>query len=162
MRNSWLPVLFFVFGINISFSQTGSNQIFPLPKPHVFEPKTVQICTAIGQVAIRQAKDTPDPSEYFVVESGHGDNRLEVTLSDKEVLVSVDGAKSESYRVVANTVGILSAVLINDTDAAISSIIIDKLTSYVIWSTTEPRDFRRDVPLHNAALLVCSPAPKPQ
>jgi len=63
--------------------------------------------------------------------------------------------------VVANTVGVLTAVLIGEIEPSVSSISIDKVTSYVIWSTIEPRDFTRDVPRHAAALLTCSPASKP-
>jgi hypothetical protein len=160
MRYIWLPVLYFCFAISTGSAQTASSQTFPLPKSHVWEPKTAQICSSVGRVGIRQAKETPDPSEYFIVESGRGDSRLEITLREREVLVSVDGAKPESYRVVANTVGVLTAVLIGEIDATVSSISIDKVTSYVIWSTTEPRDFTRDVPRHTAAILVCSPASK--
>jgi hypothetical protein len=64
----------------------------------------------MGRVGIRQANETPAPSEYFFVEAGRGDNRLEITLGEKEVLVSVGGAKPEKYKVVANTLGVLTAV----------------------------------------------------
>ena len=57
---------------------------------------------------------------------------------------------------VANTVGVLTAVLVGEIEPSVSSISIDKVTSYVIWSTTEPRDFTRDVPRHTAVLLACS------
>jgi hypothetical protein len=115
----------------------------------------------VGRVGIRQAKETPDSSEYFLVEAGRGDRRLEITLGEREVLVSVDGAKPEKYKVVATTVGVLTAVLIGEIEPSISSISIDKVTSYVVWSITEPRDFTRDVPRHTAELLACSPASKP-
>jgi hypothetical protein len=164
MRHSWLSVLCFCFAISAGSAQTAqpaSSQTFPLPKSHVWELKTSQICSSVGRVGIRQAKETPDPSEYFLVEAGRGDSRLEITLGEREVLVSVDNAKPEKYKVVANTVGVLTAVLIGEIDPSVSSISIDKVTSYVIWSTTEPRDFTRDVPRHTAALLACSSASKP-
>ncbi len=164
MRHSWLSVLYFCFAVSAGSAQTAqtpSSQTFPLPKSHVWEPKTAQICSSVGRVGIRQAKETSDPSEYFLVEAGRGDSRLEITLGEREVLVSVDGAKPEKYKVVANTAGVLTAVLIGEIEPSVSSISIDKVTSYVIWSTTEPRDFTRDVPGHTAALLACSPASKP-
>jgi hypothetical protein len=161
MQYSCLSVLYFCFAIGASFAQSASRQAFPLPKSHVWEPKNTQICTSVGQVGIRQAKDTPDPSDYFLVESGHGDDRLAITLSGREVLVSVNGGKPESYKMVADTTGVVDAILVSETDAAMSSISIDKITSYVIWSTIEPRDFTRDVPRHTAALFVCSPTSKP-
>jgi hypothetical protein len=76
----------------------------------------------VGRVAIRQAKGTPDSSEYFLVEGGRGDSRLEITLGEREVLVSVDGAKAEKYKVVANTVGVLTAVLIGEIEPSVGSI----------------------------------------
>jgi hypothetical protein len=161
MRHSWLSVLYFCFTVSAGSAQSApipSSQTFPLPKSHVWEPKTTQICNSVGRVGIRQAKETPDPSEYFLVEAVRGDSRLEITLGEREVLVSVDGAKPEKYKVVANTVGVQTAVLIGEIEPSVSSISIDKVTSYVIWSTTEPRDFTRDVPRHTAALLACSPA----
>jgi hypothetical protein len=164
MRRSWLSVLYFCFAVSAGSAQTAqtaSSQTFPLPKAHVWEPKTAQICSSVGRVGIRQAKETADSSEYFLVEAGHGDSRLEITLGEREVLVSVNGATPEKYKVVANTVGVLTAVLIGEIEPSVSSISIDKVTSYVIWSTTEPRDFTRDVPRHTAALLACSPASKP-
>jgi hypothetical protein len=162
MRHSWLSVLyFFIAVINSGSAQTASTQTLPLPKSHVWEPKSAQICSSVGRVGIRQAKETPDPSGYFRVEAGRGDSRLEITLGEREVLVSVDGAKPEKYKVVANTVGVLTAVLIGEIEPSLSSISIDKITSYVIWSTTEPRDLTRDVPRHTAALLACSVASKP-
>ena len=97
------------------------------------EPKTAQICSSAGRVGIRQAKDIPDPSEYFLVEGGRGDGRLEITLGEREVLVSVDGAKPEKYKVVANTVGVLTAVLVGEIEPSVSSISIDKVTSYGNW-----------------------------
>jgi Gpi18-like mannosyltransferase len=105
-------------------------------------------------------KGNPDPSEYFLVEAGHGDSRLEITLGEREVLVSIDGAKPEKYKVVANTIGVLTAILVGEIEPSFSSISIDKVTSYVIWSTTEPRDFTRDVPRYTATLFACSPASK--
>jgi hypothetical protein len=164
MRHSWLSVLYFCFAVSAAsaqISQTASSQTFPLPKSHVWEPKIAQICSSVGRVGIRQAKETPDRSEYLLVEDGRGDSRLEITLGEREVLVSVDGAKPEKYKVVANTVGVLTAVLIGEIEPSLSSISIDKVTSYVIWSTTEPRDFTRDVPRHAAVLLACSSASKP-
>jgi hypothetical protein len=107
---------------------------------------------------MRQAKETPDPTEYFLVETGRRDSRLEITVGERELLVSVNGARPEKYKVAANTVGILTAVSIGEIVPTISSISIDKVTGYVIWSTTEPRDFTRDVPRHTAALLACSSA----
>jgi hypothetical protein len=109
MRHSWLSVLYFCFAVSAGFAQTASSQTFPLPKSHVWEPKTAQICGSVGRVGIRQAKETPDSSEYFLVEAGRGDRRLEITLGEREVLVSVDGAKPEKYKVVATTVGVLTA-----------------------------------------------------
>jgi hypothetical protein len=161
MRHSWLSVLYFLFAVSVGSAQTASSQTLPLPKSHVWEPKSAQICSSLGRVGIRQAKETPDPSEYLLVEAGRGDSRLEITLCEADVLVSVDGAKPEKYKVVANTVGVLAAVLIGEIEPTVSSISIDKVTSYAIWSTTEPRDFTRDVPRHSAALLACSPASKP-
>jgi hypothetical protein len=164
MRHIWLSILYFGFAVSAGSAQTAqsaSSQTFPLPKSHVWEPKTPQICSSAGRVGIRQAKETPDPSEYFLVEGGRGHSRLEITLGEREVLVSVDGAKPEKYKVVANTVGVLTAVQVGEIEASVSSISIDKVTSYVIWSTTEPRDFTRDVPRHTAALFACSPASKP-
>jgi hypothetical protein len=163
MRNSWLCVLYFCFAVTAAAqsAQTASGQTFPLPKSHVWQPKTAQICSSVGRVGMRQAKETPDSREYLLVESGRGDSRLEITLGEREVLLSVDGAKPEKYKVVANTVGVLTAVLIGEIEPSVSTISIDKVTSYVIWSTTEPRDFTRDVPRHTAALLACSPASQP-
>jgi hypothetical protein len=99
MRLSWLSVLYFCFAVSAGSAQTASSQTFPLPKSHVWEPKTAQICSSVGRVGIRQAKETPDSSEYFLVEAGRGDSRLEITLGEREVLVSVDGAKLEKYKV---------------------------------------------------------------
>lgn len=161
MRHGWLPALCFWLAVSAASAQTAPSQTFPLPKSHVWEPKTVQICGSVGRVAIRQAKETPDASEYFLVESGHGGSRLEITMGDGEVLVSVDGAKPEGYKVVANTVGVLTAVLIGEAEPMISTISIDKVTSYVIWSKTEPRDFTRDLPRHTALLLACAKASQP-
>lgn len=164
MRHSCLPVLYFCLAVSAGFAQTAqpaSSQTYPLAKPHVWEPKIAQMCSSVGQVGIRQAKETPNPSEYLLVEAGRGDSRLQITLGEKEVLVSVDGAKPETYKVVANTAGVLTAVLVGEIEPSVSSISIDKVTSYVIWSTTEPRDFRRDLPRHTAALLACSPVSKP-
>jgi len=161
MRHSWLPALCSWVAVSAAFAQTSPSQTLPLPKSHVWEPKTVQICGSVGRVAIRQAKETPDPSEYVFVEAGRGDSRLEITVGEREVLVTVDGAKPESYKVVANTVGVLTAVLIGEIEPTISSITIDKVTSYVIWSKTEPRDFTRDLPRHTAALLACAKASQP-
>jgi len=132
-----------------------------LPKSHVWELKTAQICSSVGRVGIRQARETQDPSEYFLVEAGRGGSRFEITVREREVLVSIDGAQPGRFKVVANTVGVLTAVQIGEIEPTFSSISIDKVTSYVIWSTTEPRDVSGDVPRHTAALLVCSPASKP-
>jgi len=110
----------------------------------------------VGRVGIRQANDSPATSEYFLVEAGRGVNRLEITLDEKELLVSVDGARPEKYKVVASTVGVLTAALIGEAYPTISTISVDKITSYVVWSTTEPRDFKHDVPRHSASLLICS------
>ena len=156
MRYSWLAAVCLYFATNTISAQTAPSEQFPLPKSHVWESKAKQVCKSVGSVGIRQAKDTPAPSEYFLVEAGRGVNRLEITLDDKEVLVSVDGAKPEKYKVVANTVGVLTALLVGEIEPTISTISVDKVTSYVIWSTTEPRDFTRDVPRHAAALLTCS------
>lgn len=74
--------------------------------------------------------------------------------------LSIDGAKPEEYRIVANTTGILSAVWVDEIDAAVSSISSDKLTSYVILSTTKPRDWKHDVSRLSAVLFSCSPVIK--
>jgi len=161
MLHNWFSVLCLFVAISPVSAQSISSQTFPLPKSRVWDPKTVQICSSVGQVGIRQAKETPDPSEYFLVEAGRGESRLEITLHEKEVLVGVNGAKPEKYNVVSNAVGVLTAVLIGDVEPKVSSISIDLVTSYVIWSTTEPRDFTADVPRHSAALLACYPASKP-
>jgi hypothetical protein len=157
MRNALLSIFSFYLAVNVVSAQPALNQQYPLPKSHVWESKGMQVCKAVGTVGIRQAKDTPAPSEEFLVEAGRGAHRLEITVGDKDLLVSVDGAEPQKYKIMAETVGVLTAVLIGDVEPTISSISVDKVTSYVVWSTTEPRDFTRDVPRHTAALLVCTP-----
>jgi hypothetical protein len=110
---------------------------------------------------MRQAKESPEASEYFLVEAGRSDSRMEITVGDKELLVSVNGATPEKYKVAASTVGILTAVSIGEIEPTVSSISIDKVTSYVVWSTTEPRDFTRDVPRHAAGLFACANPAQP-
>ena len=141
-------------------AQIPSSQTFPLPNSHVWEAKARHTCRSAGSVGIRQAKESPETSQYFSVEAGRSDSRLEVTIGTKEVKISLDGAEPEEYRIVANTTGVLSAVWVDETDAGISSISIDKLTSYVILSTTDPRDWKHDVPRLSAMLFSCSPATK--
>jgi len=157
MRYTLISALCCLFSVSSVSAQTASSQTFPLPKSHTWEMSARQICNSVGQVGIRQAKDTADSSEYFRVESGRGEARLEVTLREREVVVSVDGAKPESYKIVSRSVGVLTAVLVGDVEPTLSSISIDRITSYVIWSRTEPRDFTRDVPRHTAAIFTCSP-----
>src|SRR5215469_5944922 len=107
MRCSLLLMLYFSCVVTMGFAQTVSSDTFPLPKSHVWEPKGVQTCSSLGQVDIRQAKNSADPSEYFLVEAGRGESRLEIKVSEREVLVSINGSKRESYKIVANTTGIL-------------------------------------------------------
>jgi len=134
----------------------GQTSTFPLPKPHPWNPKGTHVCSAVGSVGMREAKESPEPSEYFLVEARRSDSRMEITAGDKELLVRVNGATPEKYKVAANTVGVLTAVSIGEIEPTVSSISIDKVTSYVVWSTTEPRDFTRDVPRHTAALFACA------
>ena len=138
-------------------AQSFQSQEFPLPKAHVWDLKAKQFCNSVGSARIRQASESADPSQNLVVQAGVGVTRLEITMEGEGVLVSLDGEKPEKYKVVANTVGLLTAILVGDPEPSISSISVDKLTSYVLWSTTEPRDFKHDVPRNSAALLSCSP-----
>jgi len=159
MRHVWFSTFCFCFVVSAAIAQRTLIQEFPLPKAdgHVWELKSKQVCNPVGSAEIRQAKDTPAASESILVEAGRGGHRLEITLADKEVMVSVDGATPEKYKVVANKPDVLTAVRVGDVEPTISTISIDMVTNYVLWSTTEPRDFSRDVPHHNAALLACSP-----
>jgi hypothetical protein len=161
MRYGCFSVLWLTLAVTAVAAQNSSTQTFPLPKSHPWNPKATQVCSSVGRVGIRQAKETPDPSEYLLVDAGRGENRLEITVGEKDVLVGVDGAKPEKYKVAANTTGVLAAVSIGEIEATVSTISIDKVTSYVIWSTTDPRDFSRDVPRHAAVLFACSSASQP-
>jgi hypothetical protein len=158
MRFVWTLMFLFSSLIGAISAQNSSSQTFPLPKSHVWDQSATQVCTSAGQVAIRQAKDTAEASEYFRVESGHGEGRLEIKLKERDVSVSVGGEKPETYKIVSSTVGVIAAVLVGDVEPTLSSISIDKVTGYVILSTTKPRDFTRDIPLHIATMFVCSPA----
>jgi hypothetical protein len=146
--------LFFV--VSAAVAQTAPNQQFPLPKSRVWELKSRQICIPVGSTAIRPAKETAGGNESILVEAGPGTHRLEITLAEKELVVGIDGGSPEKYRIVANTTGVLTGVLIGEIEPTISTISIDKVTSYVVWSATEPRDFTRGVPRQTSALLACS------
>ena len=71
-------------------------------------------------------------------------------------MVSLDGAEPEKFKILANTTGVLTAVLVGDIEPTIITISIDKITSYVVWAATESRDLTRDVPRHTSSFLVCS------
>ena len=152
-----LSLFFFCLAVTTASSQTGPNQRFPLPRPQAWESNGKHVCNAIGAVGITQAKDARATEREFLVEAGRGARRLEITLGDKDVLVSVDGGETEKYKVVANRPGVLTAVRVGDIEPTVSSISVDEVTSYVVWSATEPRDITRDTPIHTAALLTCSP-----
>jgi hypothetical protein len=153
MRHLCFAAFCFCFFVSAAIAQTVR---FPLPKAHVWELKSKQVCNPVGSAEIRAAKDTAGASENILVDAGRGTHRLEITLADKELIVSLDGATPEKYRIVANTTGVVTAVLVGDIEPTISTISIDKITSYVVWSATEPRDFTRDVARHASALLTCS------
>ena len=155
MRRLWFAALCFCSVVSAA-AQTAPNQQFPLPKSHVWELKSKQVCNPVGSAEIGPAKDSAGASTNILVEAGRGTHRLEIVLAEKELTVSFDGAAPEQYKIVSNTTGVVTAVLVGDIEPTISTISIDKITSYVVWSATEPRDFRRDVPRHTSALLACS------
>lgn len=142
--------------VSAAIAQTAPTQQFPLPKSRVWELKSKQVCNSVGSAEIGPAKDSAGASANILVEAGRGTHRLEITLAEKELIVSLNGAAPEKYKVVSNTTGVLTAVLVGDIEPTISTISIDKITSYVVWSATEPRDFTRDVPRQTSALLACS------
>lgn len=152
-----LSLFSFCLAVNTASSQTAPNQRLPLPRPHAWESNGKHVCNAIGAVGISQAKDAPATDREFLVEAGRGARRLEITLGDKDVLVSVGGGETEKYKVVASRPGVLTALRVGDIEPTVNSITVDAVTSYVVWSATEPRDIMRDTPIHAAALLTCSP-----
>lgn len=157
MRHSLLAASCFCLLLASTITaQTAPAREFPLPKSHVWELKNKQVCISVGSAEIRPAKETAGASQNIFVDAGRGTHRLEITLGENELLVSVDGAVPEKYKVVANTTGVLTAMLVGEIEPTISTLSIDKVTSYVVWSSTEPRDFTRDVPRHTSALLACS------
>jgi hypothetical protein len=88
----------------------------------------------------------------------HSLNLPPPNISNPKVLLRVGGNETEKYKVVADTPGYVNAVFTGWIEPTLSSIMIDKVTSYVVWSRTEPADPSRDVPHHVTVFLACSRA----
>jgi hypothetical protein len=73
MQYSLFLATWLTLAITPAAAQTAT---FPLPKSHPWTPKGTHACSSVGSVGMRQAKETPDPAEYFLVEAGRGDSRL--------------------------------------------------------------------------------------
>src|SRR5271165_2952905 len=106
MRRLWFAAFCFCFVVSAAIAQAVQ---FPLPKSHVWDLKGKQVCNPVGSAEIRPAKDAAGASENILVDAGRGIHRLEITLADKELIVSLDGATPEKYRIVANTTGVVTA-----------------------------------------------------
>jgi hypothetical protein len=156
VRYSWLSLMLLALAVTVVPAQTNPSLTLPLPRPHRWDPKATQICTPLGNVGIGQGHESAGPSQHLVVEAASGGETLELTWVEKEVLLRVGGHETEQYKVVADTAGYVNAVFTGWIEPTLGSIMIDKVTSYVVWSRTEPADPSRDVPHHVTVFLACS------
>jgi hypothetical protein len=156
VRYGWLSLMLLALAVTLVPAQTNPSLTLPLPRPHPLDPKATQICAPVGNVGIGQGHESAGSNQRLVVEAAAGGEALEITWVEKEVLLRVGGNETEKYKVVADTPGYVNAVFTGWIEPTLSSIMIDKVTSYVVWSRTEPADPSRDVPHHVTVFLACS------
>ena len=84
MQHFWRTPFWFSLVVTAVIAQTAPNQQFPLPKSHVRELKSKQVCIPVGTAEIGPTKETAGASEKILVEAGRGTHRLEITLAEKE------------------------------------------------------------------------------
>lgn len=134
--------------------QTAASLSFELPKSHAWDMKSTLKCTSLARVALHQNTD-PYKRDKLVAEAGAATDKLELTLVGDVLLMRVGERGTDRYKVVGNTEGFLSAVLVGGMIPAVDSIVIHKGKGLVVWSINEPADVFTDVPYGEMVYLTC-------
>ncbi len=134
--------------------ESGMIQTYLLPEPRQWDIQQPLKCKAVSTVRQIRMMDEGDKNT-LVAELKSGADRIELTLVRDTLLVRVGEARTDRYRVTANTKSFLVAVFIGDRLPVIHSIVVHKEKSYVSWTTNEPADSFTNVPYSQSIFFVC-------
>ena len=127
---------------------------FQLPKSHALDMKSTLKCTSLARVGLHRNADV-DKRDKLIADAVVREQKLELTLVGRALLVRVGEHGTDRYKLAGNTKGYLSDVFIGELLPVVNSIVVDKDRGLAVWSINEPADVFTDVPYAEAIYLAC-------